>query len=129
MVCLSNAKSSYCPCPVLVCIWAYFGIPVALNYKYILRGSLCYDAIKLLVELIDLLLFMTVMLCCLTEIQMEMSLLERRVQLILYHECHPILVFQVVSAKPGLVSLICGSFSKSCPFDFGKAQAVPSILF
>ena len=39
---------------MLVCIEAYFGIPIALNYKYILLGSLCYDAIKLLVELFDL---------------------------------------------------------------------------
>ena len=34
VVCLSNAKSSYCPCPVLVCVRVYFGIPIALNYKY-----------------------------------------------------------------------------------------------
>ena len=47
VICLSNAKSSYCPCLVLVCVLAYFGIPVALNYKHILLGSLCYDAIKL----------------------------------------------------------------------------------
>ena len=26
-------------------------IPIALNYKYILLGSLCYDAIKLLIDL------------------------------------------------------------------------------
>ena len=51
VVCLSNAISPYCPCLVLVCIWAYFGIPIALNYKYILLGSLCYDSIKLLIEL------------------------------------------------------------------------------
>ena len=56
VVCLSNAKSSYCPCLVLVCVRVYFGIPIALNYKYIL-GSLCYDAIKLPVELFDLLAF------------------------------------------------------------------------
>ena len=58
VVCLSNAKSSYCPCPVLVFVRAYFGIPVALNYKYILLGSLWYDTIKLLVELFVLLVFM-----------------------------------------------------------------------
>ena len=58
VVCLSNAKSSYCPCPVLVCFRAYLGILIALHYKYILLGSLCYDAIKLLVELFDLLVFM-----------------------------------------------------------------------
>ena len=51
VVCLSKAKSSYCPCLMLVCIRVYFGIPIALNYKYILLGSLCYDAIKLLIEL------------------------------------------------------------------------------
>ena len=45
VVCLSNAKFSYCPCLVLVCVRVYFGIPIALNYKYILLGSLCYDAI------------------------------------------------------------------------------------
>ena len=33
------------------------GIPVVLNYKYILLGSLCYDAIKLLIDLFDLLVF------------------------------------------------------------------------
>ena len=52
VVCLSNAKSSYCPCPALVCVRAH------LNYKCILLGSLCCDAIKLLVELSDLLVFM-----------------------------------------------------------------------
>ena len=51
VVCLSNAKSSYCPCLVLVCVWAHFSIPIAFSYKYILLGSLCYDAIKLLIEL------------------------------------------------------------------------------
>ena len=40
VVCLSNAKSSYCLCLVLVCVRVYFGIPVVLNYKYILLGSL-----------------------------------------------------------------------------------------
>ena len=58
VVCLSNANSFYCPCPVLVCVRAYFGIQITFNYKYILLGSLCYDAIKLLVELFDLLVFM-----------------------------------------------------------------------
>ena len=43
-----NAKSSYCPCPVFVCVRASFGTPIALNDKYNLLGSLCYDAIKLL---------------------------------------------------------------------------------
>ena len=51
VVCLSNAKFSFCPCLLLVCVRVYFGIPIALNYKYILLGSLCYDAIKLLIEL------------------------------------------------------------------------------
>ena len=32
---------------------AYFGIPIASNYNYILLESFCYDAIKLLVELLD----------------------------------------------------------------------------
>ena len=36
---------------------AYFGIPITLNYKYILLGSLCYDVIKILIELFDLLIF------------------------------------------------------------------------
>ena len=57
VVCLSNAKSSYSSCPVLVYVRAYFGIPIALNYKYILLGSLCYDVIKMLIELFDLLIF------------------------------------------------------------------------
>ena len=51
VVCFFNAKSSYCPSPVLVCIRAYSGIQIALNYKDILLWSLCYDAIKLLIEL------------------------------------------------------------------------------
>ena len=55
VVCLSNAKSSYCPDPVFISVKASFGIPIASNYKYILLGSLSYDAIKLLVELFDLL--------------------------------------------------------------------------
>ena len=50
---LSNAKSSYCPCPVLVCGRVYFSIPIALNYKYILLGSLCFDVTKLLVLLVS----------------------------------------------------------------------------
>ena len=60
-VCLSIAKFSYCSCPVLVsvCVRTYFGIPIALNYKYIIfLGSLCYDNIKLLVKLLGLLVFM-----------------------------------------------------------------------
>ena len=31
VVCLPNAKSSCCLCPVFVCVQAYFGIPVTLN--------------------------------------------------------------------------------------------------
>ena len=54
---LPSAKSSYCPCPVLVCVRAYFGIPITLNYKHIFLASLCYDANKLLVELFDLFVF------------------------------------------------------------------------
>ena len=49
--------SFHCPFPVFVCIRAYFGIPIAFNHKYILLGSLCYDTVKLLVELFDLLVF------------------------------------------------------------------------
>ena len=51
VICLSDAKSSFSSCLVVVGIRAYFGIPIALNYKYILLGSLCYGAIKLLMEL------------------------------------------------------------------------------
>ena len=51
VICLSNAKSAYCPYLVLVCVRVYFGIPIALNCKYILLGSLFYDANKLLIEL------------------------------------------------------------------------------
>ena len=78
---------------------------------------------------------MTVMLSCIAEIRIEMSLLEVGVQLMIlpstynffpYSECHPMLVFRVFSAVPGLVSLIRGSFSKLCPSDLGKAQDVPS---
>ena len=40
-----------------VCVRVYFGIPIALNYKYVLLASLCYETIKMLVELFDLLVF------------------------------------------------------------------------
>ena len=50
VVCFTSAKSSYCPCLVLLCFRVFFGIPIALNCKYILLGSLCYDAIKLLIS-------------------------------------------------------------------------------
>ena len=50
VVCLSNAKPFYCPSLVLVRVRVYFDILSTLN-KYILLGSLCYDAIKLLIEL------------------------------------------------------------------------------
>ena len=46
-----------------------------------------------------------------------------------YNECHPILEFRVFSVVPDLVSRICGSFSKPCLSDLGKAQDVPSIAF
>ena len=58
VICLTNTKSSYCPCPVLVCVRVYFDILIALNYKHILLGSLCYDAIELLIEPFNLLIFM-----------------------------------------------------------------------
>ena len=73
---------------------------------------------------------MAVMLNGLAEIRMEMSLLEMGVQLMIlptffpYNECHPTLVFRVFSAEPDLVSLIHGSFSKTCPSDLGKVQDV-----
>ena len=50
ILCHLFLKSSYCPCPVLVCVRAYSAILIALKYKKILLGSLCYDAIKLLIE-------------------------------------------------------------------------------
>ena len=56
-ICLSNSKFSYCPYSVLICIRAYFGIPIALNYKYINLGSLYYGTVKLPVELFDLVLW------------------------------------------------------------------------
>ena len=76
---------------------------------------------------------MTVMLHGLAEIWMEMSLLkmgaddDTTYNFFPYNECYSIQVFQVFSTVPDLVSLICGSFSKSCPSDLGKAQDVPSI--
>ena len=81
VICLFNAKFSYWPCLMLICIPAYSGIPINLNYKYILLGSLCYDTIKLPIELFDLVFtiwgccidtWMTVMLCVLTEIQISL---------------------------------------------------------
>ena len=53
-----SPKSSYCPCQVTVCVRAYFGIPIALNYKHTLPENLCYDAVNLLVELFGLFVFM-----------------------------------------------------------------------
>ena len=62
------------------------------------------------------------MLCGLAEIQMKMSLLEVGVQLMLLPRAsfrtmnatpYSILLFQVFSTVPGLVSLIRGSFSKT----------------
>ena len=73
---------------------------------------------------------MTVMLCGLAEIRMEMSVLEMGVQLMTYNDffphddCHPILMFRVFTAVPDLVSFIRGSFSKPCPSDLGKAQDI-----
>ena len=40
----------------MVCVRVYFEKPIALNYKYIFLGSLCYYTVKLLVELLDLVL-------------------------------------------------------------------------
>ena len=54
-LCLTNAISVYCPCPVFVLVRAFFGIPVTLYNKYIL---LCDGVAKLLVELFDLLVIM-----------------------------------------------------------------------
>ena len=70
---------------------------------------------------------MTVTLCGLAEIQMKISLLEMRVQLMtlpiyLPTVClmpHPLLVFRVSSAVADLASLIQGSFSKPCPSYLG----------
>ena len=75
---------------------------------------------------------MIVILCGLTEIRKETSLLEiwsaaddTTYKLVPHNERHPIQVFRV----PDLVSLIRGSFSKLCPSDLGKAQNVPPIEF
>ena len=80
---------------------------------------------------------MTVMLCGLAEIRMDMSLLEMGVQLMILPATsfrtmnwrHPILVFRVFSAVPDLASFIFGAFSKPCPSDIGKAHNVSSIAF
>ena len=106
VVCLSSAKSSYCPCLVLVFIRVYFGIPIALNYKYILLGSLCCDAIKLLIEL-----FVVRRWCVdLNDCDVVWShrdpdgnesagdgsaANDTTSNFFPYNECHPVLVFQV----------------------------------
>ena len=70
-------------------------------------------------------------MCGLDEIQMEMSLLEMEVKLMII----PTISFRTMNAtqywclksSPAvqhLVSLIRGSFSKRCPSDLGKAQGV-----
>ena len=142
--CLYSARSSYCPCPVFVCFRAYFDIPVALNYWYILLGSLCYDTIKLLLELLGLLVFVVWDWCTDLDDYVVWSNWnldgdesagdgsaadDTTCSFFPYSECHPILVFRVFSAPLGLASLICGSFSKPCPSDLGKAQDVPWIAF
>ena len=78
---------------------------------------------------------MIVMLCGLAEIRMEMSAGDGSAaddttyNFFPYKECHPILVLQVFSSGPDLVSLICDSFSKTCPSNVNKAQDVPWIAF
>ena len=47
---------AYYSCSLLLCVRAYFGIQIAL--KHILFGDLCYDVVKLLVELFNLLVIM-----------------------------------------------------------------------
>ena len=107
VACLFNAKSSYRPCPVSVSARAYFSIPITLNYKYILLGSLCCDAIKPLVELFDLLVFIVrgwcIDLndgCCVVslrpETRMETNVLEMGVQLMIL----PTTSFRTVNASP-----------------------------
>ena len=79
---------------------------------------------------------MTVMLCGLTEIRMERSLLEMGTQLMIlpttsFHTMNAALY--CCSSSSPQVQLLClspvGSFSKPSPSDLGKAQDVPSIAF
>ena len=76
---------------------------------------------------------MTVMLCGLAEIRMEMSLWsaadDTTYNFFPYNECHPVLVFRVFCTVPDLVSLVRGSFSKPCPSDLCMAQDARSIAF
>ena len=135
VICLSNAKPSNCPYPVLVCVRAYFSIPVTLNYKYILLGSLCFDAIKLLIQLFVVWRWCVDLNDCdvvwsyqdpdWDESARNGSAADDTIyNFFLYNECHPILAFQVFSVIPDLVSHICGSFSKPCQSDLRTAQDV-----
>ena len=111
---------------MLVCLRAYFRIQIALNYKYI-PGSLCYDAIKLLVELFDLPVFVVSGWCTdLNDCDVSWSSRgpdgdeiaadgsaadDTTYNFFPYKECRPILAFRVFSAVPDLMFLIRGSFS------------------
>ena len=117
----------------------------SLNYKYSLLMNLCYDTIKLLLELLGLLVFVVWDWCTnLDDCNVVWSNWnldgdesagdgsaadDTTCSFFPYSECHPILVFRVFSAPLGLAFLICGSFSKPCPSDLGKALDVPWIAF
>lgn len=49
--CLINAKSLNCSCPVLVCIWAYFGIPISLYNNDVFLGVIHYSGIYKFINL------------------------------------------------------------------------------
>ena len=105
--------------------------------------TLCYDAIKMLVELFDLLV-VRVLGWCISPKDCDVFWSRRNpdgdesagdrcaaddatYSCFSYNECHPMPVFRVFSAIPDLVSLVRGSFPTPGPPDLGKAQDVPSI--
>ena len=131
-------------CPELACVQAYFGIPVTLNYKYILLGSLlwhCQAACRAVqppcLHGLRLVHRPEWLWCCVVSLKSGWRWVCWRWvccwwdyrQLLRYNECHTVLMFWVFSAVPNPVSLIPASFSKTCPSDFRKAQDVPSITF
>ncbi|KAH3838182.1 hypothetical protein DPMN_111590 [Dreissena polymorpha] len=54
----SLAKSTYCPLPVLVCVWSNLSVPVAFDKKGIFLGEPDYDALQFFIELCNLIVFL-----------------------------------------------------------------------
>ena len=132
VVYLSDAKSSYCPCPELVCVRAYFERSNRLELRLYLslESSLWYyqggRRTVLPPRLHGLTLVLTVMLCGLDEIRMEMSLMEMGAQLIL-----PTTSFRTMNTTPywcfksPQYHILCSSFVVVSPNPVHLTSAKP----